>query len=183
MPYSASTSSLYCDEKLEVLDTLQRRSTVSSLSDSVSTTGGNAGSGSGSGADTDFRRIMSSGASSSIGGSSASKSSVESGASANSGGAVGETAMWRKLHGLMQEEGSGASAGVVTRRNSEGGVERVVDIGNAVNPAVTAYEKGGIFRESGGEEMGGSSGSLIESLVLQSAKDIFGVGDSLIIDF
>ena len=191
VPYSASTSSLYCDDKLEVLDTLQRRSPSSSSSattssSSSSSTSSSAVSGSSSrdgvsdgssssssSNEKDFRQIVSAGSNASIGGGGSSKGGVDS------NGLGDSTNVWRKLHGLMQEEGSGATSGVVTRRNSDGGVERVVDIGNVANPAITAYEKGGIFSDSAGEEMGGSSGSLIESLVLQSAKDIFGVRFSL----
>jgi len=192
VPYSASTCSLYCEDKLEVLDTLQRRSqssfasspTASSSASSGSRNGdsGGGGNNNSSSEKSDTRRIASSHSNASTGGSSSSSTTgscgiVKSSSSSivDSNGLGDSTNVWRKLHGLMQEEGSGAAAGVVTRRNSAGGVERVVDIGNVSNPAITAYEKGGIFRDSGGEEMTGSSGNMIESLVLQSAKDIFGV--------
>lgn len=187
VPYSASTSSLYCDEKLDVLDTLQRRSLVSSSSSSSVGNGesDSTSSGTSTSAESEFRRIFSAGSSASIGGGSSGsngsnkgKSNADSSSTSTYNGLGDSTTVWRKLQGLMQEEGSGAAAGIVTRRNSDGGVERVVDIANVANPAITAYEKGGIFSDSDGEEMmSGSSGSMIESLVLQSAKDVFGVSD------
>lgn len=185
MPYSASTSLLYCDEKLEVMDTLQRRSTASSLAFSPPAGGEEVGVGLGAGgaAEKDFRTALnefvnyknSQKAGSDASGFSSGSISGGTSNSASSGAVTDSSGLWRKLQGLMEESGPNTSGSMTTRRNSEGGVERVIDLAQGTNPAITAYEKGGIFQDSSGEEVGGSSSSIIESLVLQSAKDIFGV--------